>query len=230
MLTDEMSKTIKSLKKLNMVESAAHDAEKKAKNDKDYSSLVSDFTTSMLKVSATRDKLDYNLSLDALQCLQECLNALESVIESSVVDEAELANAKNIINRKLNPTLSKEWKEFHSKKTGGVMAKITSIGGLVPDQSQITSIKTKINEGQEWSLLHLGGPTSKTRLDSLCDGINQANKLEQGLKLSPEVSNFVSLVSAGKARVTDVTPDILKWIVQEKMTDKFVIGFRKTNC
>lgn len=229
MLIDEMSKTIKALKKLNMVEAAAQDAEKKAKNDKDYSSLVTDFTMSTIKVSETKKRLEFGITAETKQCLEESLTTLEGVIESSVVDEGELANAKTVVNRKLNPALSKEWKEFHVKKTGGVSAKIASIGGLVSDANQITSIKTKIVESQDWSQLHLNGSYGNTRLLSLCEGIDQANKLEQGLNLSPEVSNFVSLVTFGRAKVTDVTPEVLAWIVQEKMVDKFTISFKKTN-
>ena len=128
MLTDEIKKTIKSLKQLDTIELAAQDAEKKQKNDSEYSSIVIDFTTSMAKLSAVNKQLEFELTEETLQAVEESIEKLESVITAGVVDEAELTTTKQHITRKVNPNLTKEWKSFHQKRTVGLSAKLSSMG------------------------------------------------------------------------------------------------------
>ena len=226
MLTDEIKKTIKSLKKLDTIESAAQDAEKKQKNDTDYSSLVIDFTTSMAKLSAANKQLEFKLSEETLQSVEESIEKLESVIAAGVVDETELATTKQHITRKVNPNLTKEWKTFHQKRTAGLSAKLSSMGGLVQDPNQIGTIKSNINNGNDWVGLSIKDDGVHTRLELLCDGISQVDQLEQGLNLSEEIKDFVVKVTSGKARIIDVNQKIIDWIVDENLVEKFVINFK----
>lgn len=226
MLTDEIKKTIKSLKQLDTIELAAQDAEKKQKNDSEYSSIVIDFTTSMAKLSAVNKQLEFELTEETLQAVEESIEKLESVITAGVVDEAELTTTKQHITRKVNPNLTKEWKSFHQKRTVGLSAKLSSMGGLVQDPNQITTIKANISNGNDWTGLSLKDDGVHTRLELLCDGIEQVDQLEQGLNLSDEIKDFVVKVTSGKARITDVNQKIIDWIVDENLVEKFVINFK----
>lgn len=226
MLIDDIKNTIKDLKKLDNIESAAQDAEKKAKNDNDFSALVLDFTTSILKVSEASKQLGFKLSAETLKNIEEEIQKIEEVISSSVVNEVELANTKQHINKKINPNLSKEWKEFHAKKIAGLSAKLSSMGGLVQDPNQIAVIKQKLNNGSDWSGLSLKDDGIYTRLDRLTEGISEVDQLEQGLNLSEEIKDFVVKVTSGKAKVTDLKQNIIDWIVNENLTDKFTISFK----
>lgn len=226
MLIDDIKNTIKDLKKLDNIESAAQDAEKKAKNDNDFSALVLDFTTSILKVSEASKQLGFKLSAETLKSIEEGIQKIEEVISSSVVNEVELANTKQHINKKINPNLSKEWKEFHAKKIAGLSAKLSSMGGLVQDPNQIAVIKQKLNNGSDWSGLSLKDDGIYTRLDRLTEGISEVDQLEQGLNLSEEIKDFVVKVTSGKAKVTDLKQNIIDWIVNENLTDKFTISFK----
>ncbi len=226
MLTDEIKKTIKSLKQLDTIELAAQDAEKKQKNDSEYSSIVIDFTISMAKLSAVNKQLEFELTEETLQAVEESIEKLESVITAGVVDEAELTTTKQHITRKVNPNLTKEWKSFHQKRTVGLSAKLSSMGGLVQDPNQITTIKANISNGNDWTGLSLKDDGVHTRLELLCDGIEQVDQLEQGLNLSDEIKDFVVKVTSGKARITDVNQKIIDWIVDENLVEKFVINFK----
>ncbi|WP_138304126.1 hypothetical protein [Agathobacter rectalis] len=228
MLTDEIKKTIKSLKQLDTIESAVQDAEKKQKNDIDFSSLVIDFTTSMAKLSAANKQLEFKLSDETMQYVEESIEKLESVISASVVDEAELVTAKQHISRKVNPNLAKEWKNFHQKKTAGLSAKLSSMGGLVQDPNQIVTIKSNINNGNDWNKLSLKDDGVHTRLELLCEGIDQVDQLEQGLNLSDDIKDFVVKVTSGKAKITDINQKIIDWIVDEDLVEKFVINFKNS--
>lgn len=227
MLTDEIRKTIKQLKQLDILENSVQDAEKKAKNDSDYAALVTDFTTSVSKISFANKTLNYELSDETLQFAEETIGKLESVISTGVVDENELSNAKQQIKRKVNPNLSKEWKVFHQKKTSGVSGKLATIGSLVQDQDRIVQIKTNISNGDDWNGLSLVDDGNHTRLDLLKVSIDEVDRIEEGLELSEEIRDFIILVTKGKAKVSDLNESIIKWIIEKNLDGKFIIDFKK---
>lgn len=226
MLIDDIKKIIKDLKKLDAIESAALDAKKRIKNDNDFSTLIFDFTTSVLKVSVASKQLGFKLSAETLKSVEEGIQKIEEVISSSVVNEVELANTKQHINKKINPNLSKEWKKFHAKKTAGLSTKLSSMGGLIQDPNQIPVIKQNLNNGSDWSELSLKDDGIHTRLDLLTEAINEVDQLEYSLNLSEEIKDFVVKVTNGKAKVTDLKQNIIDWIVNENLTDKFTISFK----
>ena len=226
MLTDEIRKTVKNMKKLDTVESAVQNAEKKAKNDSDFSNLVSEFIISVLKLSEASKQLGFKVSPETLESIEEGIRKIEDVISSGVVDEIKLVSTKQHINKKVNPSLSKEWQEFHQKKTAGLSAKLSSMGGLIPDPNQIVIIKQNITNGSDWLGLSLKDDGVHTRLDLLKEGISQVEQLEHGLNLSDEIKDFIVRVTSGKARVTDLNQTIIEWIIKENLTEKFVIRFK----
>ena len=229
MLTDEIRKTVKNMKKLDTVESAVQNAEKKAKNDSDFSNLVSELTNSTFKLSEACKQLGFKPSQDTFERIEEGIRKIEDVISSGVVDEVELVSTRQHIAKKVDPSLSKEWKDFHKKKTTGLSAKLSSMGGLVQDPDQIVIIKQNIANGAEWSGLSVRDDGVHTRLELLTQGISQVDQLEHKLNLSDEIRDFVVRVTNGKARVTDLNQTIIDWIIKENLTEKFVISFKSNN-
>lgn len=227
MLTDDLKKTVKQLKQLDILESAVQDAEKKAKNDSDYAVLVSDFWISMQKISYANKELGFALADESIQLATDTLSMLENIISSGAVDEEELLSTRQQINRKLNPGLSKEWKAHHQKKTSGVVAKMATIGSLVQDQNKITSIRTNISNSSDWAGLLLKDDGTHTRLELLKSGIDEIDQIEEELDLSPEIRQFVMNVTKGKAKAIDITPEIISWIKKSDLQEKFVINFSK---
>lgn len=228
MLIDNLQKTVKQLKQLDVLETAVQDAEKKVKNDADYSVLISDFWVSMKKLSYANKELDFIPADETIQFATETIEKLESIISAGAVDEEELSIAKQQINRKLTPGLSKEWKTHHQKKTSSVVAKIATIGSLVQDQNKITSIRTNISNSSDWAGLSLKDNGTDTRLELLKSGIYEINQIEESLNLSDEIKNFVVAVTRGKAKAVDITPAIINWINEVNLQDKFVIDFKKS--
>ena len=227
MLTDEIEKSIKQLKQLTNWENAVQNSEKKAKNDSDYASLVTDFTTSMSKLSIANKTLGYELSNETLQYVEETSQKLDSVINAGVINEDELSAAKQHINKKVNSNLSKEWKIFHQTKTSGVLGKLETIGSLVQNQDKIVQIKTDISNGNDWNGLFLADYGTHTRLSLLKDSIDELDHIEGSLKLSDEIRGFLVLVTKGKAKVSDLNETIIKWIKGTSLDEKFMVNFKR---
>lgn len=228
MLIDNLQKTVKQLKQLDILETAVQDAERKAKNDSDYSALVSDLWISMKTLSYANIELDFIPTTEMVQLATDMINKLENIISSGAVDEEEMADTKQQINRRLVPGFAKEWKAYHQKKTSSVVAKMETIGSLVQDQSKITSIRTNLTSSSDWEGLLYKGNGTDTRLELLKAGIDEIDQIEEKLDLSPEIKQFVVNVTRGRAKVTDITPAIISWINKVDLQDKFIISFRKS--
>lgn len=226
MLMDSLSKSIKNMKQMDIVENAALDAEKKAKNDSDYRTVVEDFSKIVDKLQRTIKQMDYSITGETVQCLEYSLDKLSETVTAGVVDADTLSSARQQIYRKLNPSLTKEWKAFHQKKTKASISKLDTLGGLAGSPDKIASIKNNISNGSEWAGLTLSDDGAHTRLSLLKAAMDKIDELEENLDLSDEIKAFIVKVTNKKARVSDVSEAIIEWIKKENLDDRFVISFR----
>lgn len=226
MLLDELNSTVKKLSQLDKKESAIQNAEKKVKNDRDYHSLTLDFSESMNKLSYAHTELEYSLSDETIQLIDDSLKKLYEIIDAGVVDEELLQTTKTQITRKLNPALTREWKEFYSKKTNNVVGKLATIGSLAPDKNRIDTLRNNISESGEWSSLSDAAGPNTTKIMRFKSSIIEVDKIEEQLNLNDDIKNFIAIVTRGKAKITDLNDEIISWIKQENLEDKFTIRFR----
>ena len=226
MLMDSLSRSIKKMKHMDIVENAAMDAEKKAKNDADYRTVVEDFSNIVSKLHKAVTTMDYMVTSEAVQCLEDCMDKLNEAVTVGVVDADTLASARQQITRRVNPNLAKEWKAYHQMKTKSSLSKLDTLGNLAGSPNMIASIKANIARGAEWAGLAFSDDGVHTRLSLLKESIDQIDELEEKLNLSDDIKAFIVKVTNKKARLADVTPSILEWIEKEGLDDKFVINFK----
>lgn len=226
MLMDSLTQSIKKMKQMDMVENAALDAEKKAKNDTDYRTVVEDFSNTVNKLHQAVETMDYTITCDTVQSLEECMNKLNEAIAAGIVDADILTAARQQISRKVNPNLSKEWKAFHKNKTKSSLSKLDTLGNLAGSPDMIASIRANISGGSEWAGLSLCDDGAHTRLSLLKAAIDKIDELEKNLNLSDEIKAFIAKVTSRRARITDISPTIIEWIQKENLDEKFVINFK----
>lgn len=226
MLMDSLSKSIKNMKQMDIVENAALDAEKKAKNDSDYRTVVEDFSKIVDKLQQTVKTMDYSITGETAQCLEDSLGKLNDAVTAGVVDADILSSARQQINRKLSPNLTKEWKAFYQKKTKVSISKLDTLGNLAGSPDMIASIRANISNGSEWAGLSLSDDGAHTRLSLLKTAMDKIDELEENLNLSDEIKAFIVKVTGKKARVSDVSEVIIEWIKNENLDDRFVISFK----
>lgn len=226
MLMDSLSKSIKNMKQMDIVENAALDAEKKAKNDSDYRTVVEDFSKIVDKLQQTVKTMDYSITGETVQCLEDSLGKLNDAITAGVVDADILSSARQQINRKLSPNLAKEWKAFYHKKMKVSISKLDTLGNLARSPDMIASIRANISNGSEWAGLLLSDDGAHTRLSLLKAAMDKIDDLEENLNLSDEIKAFIVKVTGKKARVSDVSEVIIEWIKNENLDDRFVISFK----
>lgn len=226
MLMDSLTQSIKKMKQMDMVENAALDAEKKAKNDADYRTVVEDFFNTVNKLRQAVETIDYTITCDTAQSLEECMDKLDEAVATGIVDADILTAARQQISRKVNPNLAREWKTFHQKKTKSSLSKLDTLGNLAGTPDMITSIRENIVGGSEWAGLSFCDDGAHTRLSLLKTAIDKIDELEMDLNLSDEIKAFIVKVTNRRARITDISPAIIEWIQKESLDEKFVINFK----
>ena len=226
MLMDSLTQSIKKMKQMDMVENAGLDAEKKAKNDADYRTVVEDFFNTVSKLRQAVETIDYTITCDTTQGLEECMDKLDEAVAAGIVDTDILTAVRQKISRKVNLDLTREWKVFYQKKTKSSLSKLDTLGNLVGSPGMIASIRENISGGSEWAGLSLCDDGAHTRLSLLKTAIDKIDELEKDLNLSDEIKAFIVKVTNKRARITDISPAIIEWIQKESLDDKFVINFR----
>lgn len=226
MLLDSLSQSIKKMEQMDVVENAALDAEKKAKNEADYRTVVEDFFNTVSKVRQAVDTMGYTITVETVQSMEDCMEKLDGFVTAGVVDADILASVRQQISRKVNPNLTKEWKEYYPKKTKSSLSKLDTLGNLAGSPDMIATIRENIAGGSEWAGLLLCDDGAHTRLSLLRSAIDKIDELEENLNLSDEIKDFIDKVTNRKARIADISPAIIEWIQQERLNEKFVINFK----
>lgn len=209
---------------MESLESAAIDAEKKHKNDSDYSVLVDELALTVERVHSTHVDVGFQPSEETLEILSSSIEKLEEIVSYGVVDEQECQIAKQQ-SKKANQALVKEWKDFYQKKTQGVGTKLSTISNLVHDRDKISDIREVIAQSSDWITITDRDSHNHTMSQKLSQAIYDVDHLEDELKLNDEVKGFISKVLNGTARISDITEGIVDWINKEDLQDMFVICF-----
>ena len=185
-----------------------------------------DFSSSMSKLQKATQLMDYSITSETVTNLEEGITQLRNVISSGVVDADSLNGACQHINKKVNANLTKEWKSYHQKKTAGSISKINTLGNLASDSESVSKIRINIANGSDWNGLSLSDDGVNSRLTLLKKSIDDVDQLEESLNLSDEIRSFIVSVTNKKAKVSDVTDNIIRWIKKEHLENKFVINFK----
>lgn len=224
MLTDSIKNSIKQMKQMESLESAAIDAERKQKNDSDYSVLVDELALTVERVHSAHADVGFQPSEETLEILSSSIEKLEEIVSFGVVDEQECQTTKQQ-SRKVNQALVKEWKDFYQKKTQGVGTKLSTISNLVHDKDKISDIRDAIEQSSDWLTITDRDSDNHTMSQKLSQAIYDVDHLEDELKLNEDIKDFISKVLNGTARISDVNEGIVDWINKENLQDMFVICF-----
>ena len=110
-----------------------------------------------------------------------------------------------------------------SEKNSGKFFKIKYIGAFGIGTRDHSSYPRRYIE---WNGLSLSDDGKHSRLELFKCAIDEIDELEESLNLSDEIKNFIVKVTTGKARISDVNDNIITWIREENLKDRFVINFK----
>ncbi len=110
------------------------------------------------------------------------------------------------------------WKDAAARYAEGTNGYLSMIGSLTDDPKHARELADNISKTVD-------GPLSVAAVKKLVSAVAEARKITDAFSLSPEIEAFLKKVSLQQATAADLTPDILKWLQEKKLTGKLKIRF-----
>lgn len=92
------------------------------------------------------------------------------------------------------------------------------IGGLTDDPKHAKELAERITKTVD-------GALTTANVKKLVADVAEAKQIADAFSLNPEIEAFLKKVSSLQATVVDLTPNILAWLKEKKLTSKLRIRF-----
>ena len=110
------------------------------------------------------------------------------------------------------------WRDAAQKYSDGPKGYLSMIGGLSNDPKRAKELSDNIAKTVD------GDPSIRT-VKSLVADVAEAKQIAEKFSLNYEIEAFLKKVSDQKATVDDLTPSVLEWLKEKKLTNKLRIKF-----
>lgn len=110
------------------------------------------------------------------------------------------------------------WKKAALHYSEGPKGYLSMIGGLTDNPSYAQNLAVEIDKAVNNS------PSSST-IRKLVSAIGEANKITDSFALSPDIESFLKKVALQHATVSDLSPDIIRWLEKKNLKDKLKVKF-----
>lgn len=110
------------------------------------------------------------------------------------------------------------WKDAATQYAEGTKGYLSMIGGLTDDPKHARELADSISET-------VAGPLSISAVKRLVADVTEAKRIADSFSLNPEIEAFLKKVSSQQATVIDLTPNVLAWLKEKKLTGKLKVKF-----
>ena len=110
------------------------------------------------------------------------------------------------------------WKDAATKYAEGIKGYLSMIGGLTYDPRHARELAESITKTVD-------GALTIVNVKKLVSDVPEAKGITDAFSLNPEIEAFLKKVSSQQATVVDLTPNILAWLKEKKLTSKLKIKF-----
>ncbi len=120
--------------------------------------------------------------------------------------------------KQLQRDLTAVWKVCATQYADGVTGYLGIVQGFADSPKEVDELRTRIGN------LAIGDPTP-TAAKKLSVDVAQANAIISRFSLKPEIEAFLKKVAAKKAAVSDLSPEVLNWLSDQKLLEKLKLSF-----
>lgn len=110
------------------------------------------------------------------------------------------------------------WRDASVKYSDGPKGYLSMIGGLSSDPKRAKELADSITKT-------VASDPSIKAVKSLVADVTEAKQITEEFSLNPEIEAFLKKVSLQRATVFDLTPNVLTWLQEKKLTNKLKIRF-----
>lgn len=155
----------------------------------------------------------------ALNIVSKNLKEIKNSIINDNINEREGAFLRSALDS-VESQLKSEWKKHYEDKTRGIIQTLTNIRPFFNDEREIEMIINNLKGFEnKW-------PINRQNYDRFEELINIAKNKINELELTDDIRRFISRITSNNATIEDLTPNILKWIKDNKYENKIKLRFK----
>lgn len=220
MLIDELQKCIDDMQVIRQLEQASKDFQKQEKADASFATAVNENDELVHGVEDRHKYVGYKPSEEVKERILEALNDSLDSIKSGLFHENR---GRSLQNRTKNAkeVFASDWGEFYSELSDKRISTLMTVKGITPNREKTEVAIVRIKNGAAINYKK----SDNVRL--LAVGIKEADQILEALELNDEIMEFLGKVAEKRATITDLSSNLLEWIMKEKLTGKFMISFFK---
>lgn len=110
------------------------------------------------------------------------------------------------------------WKEAATNYAEGTRGYLLMISNLTQEPAKSRELGERIAKTIDGSL-------SIKAIEKLVNDVTEAKVITDSFSLSPTIEAFLKKVSSQQATVTDLTPEVMKWLTDKKLLSKLIVRF-----
>lgn len=220
LLTETIQKSTSAIKKRRLAIESKQHAETYSKALVQLTQATEDIKATLDCATAMIDSgivntplMDENTCNDLIACINECGSGVSEM--KLTMEAVQLLKTKGDI---IAGQIKIVWKDAAGKYAKGSSGYLSMIGGLSADPKRAKELADNISKAVA------ADPTIKG-ISGLVSDVAEAKKITDAFSLNPEIESFLKKVSAQQATVLDLTPNVLSWLKEKKLTNKLKIRF-----
>ena len=157
--------------------------------------------------------IDETTRSDLLACINDCGNGVSEM--KLTLEAVRLLKSKGDA---VSTQVKIVWRDASAKYSDGSKGYLSMIGGLSSDPIRAKELAASITRT-------VASDPSIKAVKSLITDVAEAKRITDEFSLNSEIEDFLKKVSASQATINDLTPNVLMWLKEKKLTGKLRIRF-----
>ena len=215
MMIDILDKSIKNMKDLRQREERRDNKAAQEALDQRFSVLISQIHSLMLALQYTKDNMQFQLNDQILIELENLLQESKGIVKSGFAEKDPIVQVENS-HKTVQQNIKKDWAKHYSSMTNSTKSTLQVISGI--DKEKVAKCLDGIAKGASWT-------TSIGDFKAMNQSLAEAKDLIDGLGLDQQIIAFLQKMNNGKATVTDLDENVLRWLRDESLDRRVKLSF-----
>lgn len=215
MMIDILNKKIRDMRDLRQREERRDNKAIQDALDHRFKTLTKQIHSLMVALQYTKENMQFQLSEQVLSDLEHLLTEHKDAIHSGyaereAVDQAE-SDYKNVQQK-----IKKEWSKQYTILTKATISTLQVIIGI--DSEHVSECLDGINKGEIWTM-------EISNFKAMDKSLSEAKTLIDRLGLNQQIKAFLQKMNEGKATVSDLDDNVLRWLKGESLDQRVKLSF-----
>lgn len=215
MMIDILDKSIKDMKDLRQRQERRDNKAAQETLDQRFSVLTNQIHSLMLALQYTKEEMQFQLNDQILIELESLLQESKGIVKSGFAEKDPIAQVENA-HKTVQQNIKKDWSKHYSSMTNSTKSTLQVISGI--DTEKVAKCLEGIAKGVSWT-------TSIENFKAMNQSLAEAKDLIDGLGLDQQIIVFLQKMNNGKATVTDLDENVLRWLRDESLDKRVKLSF-----